>query len=603
MAKAVKQTPLPEGMESTIIYPGGFTMADFYRKIIAMESAYDKVAPANNKFRLAFENQQTPDSVPTDKKYIVENLSTDLVRGLEGQLIGGRIKPMITGIGDMETPLIELYEDIVFRANKFNVRKLEPIANYFYVEGKCSIGVDHNPYKKGPYGIGVPEITVYKPHEGLWDNNVSSMHEGDKFRCVRSWTPVGDVENEFGLKDLPTQGDTYENIDTQEDVVRYGNLYSLEYWVKTFDPVDGAVPEEDGRVPRIENKTYYICKIWDRTKMVQPPEKTGFSSFKLTPVIHTQRMAYSTEPFGVMELTDSKQDNLNVIKSVIYQAVKDEIKNLTILVGASHQEEVKVRREAKKTNGFVALRNERARVFEIKGSGIAVALIQWYEMERRGFDEVSGRYGPERGAVDGDLSGKAVIALQNRGTVPELVAKAHLEDSFAQMSMLILECIAKKMSGNPFAIERQVEGKKRMVYYNTALEDLPENFDWRDDPYSVVTRDGNIDMINDLRKVDIDTIDLDIEVVMNVIGWEQAEANKALLSFQNGLMARLETTKKLYPNDWKAIYEGKSTEGAVQQLIARLMELGAEFIPVFDKLITKMEKDQGMLDEAGDEGS
>ena len=602
MAKSVKKTPVPSHVDTTQAYPGGYTMADFYRKIVAMENPYDTVRTKYRKHRLAFENEQKPSNAPKDKPYIVENLSTDLVRGLEGQLIGGRVKPNITGIGEMGMPLIELHDDIVFRANKFNLRKLEPIANYFYVEGKCSIGVDYNPYEKGAYGIGVPKITVYKPHEGLWDNNISSMHENDKFRLVRAWTPVKDVEDEYGMENLPTQGETYEAIDTQEDVVKYGNKYSLEYYVKTFDTIkseDGAEiqPDENGNVPKIEVKTYYICHIWDRTTMVDPPKKTGFSTFTLIPVIHTQREASTTEPFGVMELTDQKQDNINVIKSVMYQAVKDEIKNLTILVGASHQEELKVKRESKKLNGFIALRNEKARVFEVKGSGIAVALIQWYEMERRSFDEISGRYGPEKGAIDGQLSGKAVIALQNRGTVPELVAKAHLQDSFSQMSMLVLECIVKKMSGRPFAIERQIDGDKRMVYFNTPKDDTPDDFDVSDDPYSVLTVDGDIEIINDLRKVDLDTLDLEIEVIMNVIGWEQAEANKALTAFQTGLIARLDATKKLYPSEWKLFYENKSKEGQAQQLVQRLMEVGEEFMPQIAAAVDKIEKTQKTLDE------
>jgi len=593
-----KETPLPSGLDIKSKYEGGYTMADFYRKIVAMENPYDSVSAQYKKYRLAFENDQKPADVPKDKPYVVENLSTDLVRGLEGQLIGGRVKPMVTGVGEMELPLVELHDDIVFRANKFNIRKLEPIANYFYVEGKCSIGVDYNPYEKGAYGVGVPRITVYKPHEGLWDNNISSMHENDKFRLVRAWTPVKDVEAEYGVENLPTQGDTYEAIDSNEDVIKYGNKYSLEYFVKSFDAIEGAVADENGVIPKIENKTFYICHIWDRTQMVSPPKKTGFSNFTLIPVIHTQREASTTEPFGVMELTDQKQDNINVIKSVMYQAVKDEIKNLTILVGASHQEELKVKREAKKINGFIALRNDKARVFEVKGSGIAVALIQWYEMERRSFDEISGRYGPEKGAIDGELSGKAVIALQNRGTVPELVAKAHLQDSFSQMSMLVMECIVKKMSGRPFAIERLIDGKKRMVYYNTNKEDLPRGFNPKEDPYSIITTDGNIDIVNDLRKVDLDKIDLDIEVVMNVIGWEQAEANKALLSFQNGIMSRLDTTKKLYPTEWKAFYENKSLEGQAQQMVQDLMELGDEFMPKIAQAIESLKQTQKIIEEA-----
>ena len=358
------------------------------------------------------------------------------------------------------------------------------------------------------------------------------------------------------------------------------DLYTIEFRVPDIvtinDLEDGGLKEKllQGYEAntKIEIENYYQVVMINRTEQAETPSLTGFNRFRMIPVIHTPRLEDSTYPFGVSKLMKGKQDQINITGTVALDAVKADIKNLLVLINADPKLQEQYRREAAKTNGIIVVDKAEAKAIQMQRQGISPAVLEWYQWQRRAFDEVIGRYAPEKGAVEEGLSGKAIGLLQARGTVPELTKKLHLEYAFTQMALVILECIGFKMNQQKFAVSRNVDGNERMIYYNTPVKEIGQVT--QDDKLNVV----NNNIINDLTKIDIDEIDLSIGVEMDVVGRETQEMNKALISHKNGLMGRQDTTRKLYPKEWREIAENMEKENAAMALLAKIMKLAPDQI-------------------------
>jgi hypothetical protein len=218
---------------------------------------------------------------------------------------------------------------------------------------------------------------------------------------------------------------------------------------------------------------------------------------------------------------------------------------------------------------------------------------QWYEWQRRAFDEVIGRYAPEKGATQGDLSGKAIGLLQARGTTTELTKKLHLEYAFTQMALVILECVGHKMNQQKFQITRNIDGKDQQVYYNTPVKEIGKVKS--DDKLNVVTNN----IVNDLTKVDIDEIDLNIKVNMDTLGREANESNKALIAQRAGLLSRQDTTKKLYPDEWQEIVQNMTKESAALAIVEKIMKLAPDQIQAMAQQVDGVDQFIQSLDQQG----
>ena len=528
-----------------------------------------------------YENVQIPTTSAKSKvEYVQENLITDMINGLVGQLIGGEISPAITGGGPMGIPVKELVMDIIER-NQFMQKHVEPITNMFYCEGLSGIYTLFNPYRLSTYGIGMPEIFTRLPGELLLDSNSKGfMHEDDIRRIHKKRLLVEFAEKrspELKGKIKSTSRSRSGNSGETED---WCDLFTIEFRVPDIvtlkDLADGKLKDRllEGydEVTKIEVENYYQVEMYNRTEQGGGPDLTEFNRFRMVPVIHTPRLESSTYPFGASMLMKGKQDQINVTGTVALDAVKADIKNLLVLVNADPDLEAKYRREAAKTNGVIVIEGEQASAIQMQRHGISPALLQWYEWQRMAFDTIIGRFSPDKGAVEGDLSGKAIGLLQARGTTTELTKKLHLEYAFTQMALIVLECVGHKMNQQKFSITRNIDGQEQQMHYNTPVKELGQVSE--DDKLNVVT--DNI--VNNLTKVDIDEVDLSIRVEMDIIGREASEANKALIAKREGLLSRKDSTKKLYPDEWQEFVENMTKESAALAIVEKIMKLAPEQI-------------------------
>lgn len=554
------------------------TINKFSEWIGADESAYSQVIDKNKKARKYYESAQKPSGIPANKAYLVENLCTDLIDGLVGKLIGNDVFINLAGGGKMGEPVRELMKDILKR-NKFKERIKEPVANRFYVEGLGGIRFVYDPFKKSPYGVGMPQIFAKRPGEILLDADSKGwMHDDD----VRRIYPVDMLLSEAKLrwKDKASQLD---DTSRGQGVEKWVKIYEIEF--KRIEKIGGLYVD-----------VYYHSKVGNTNVLLEPVKPTGFHRFTGIPVIHTPCEEVSIYPNGVMDLIIPTQDSINVLSSISNDSVKSDIMNFRYTVGASPEEETKVKNELSKTNGYVNFQNttERDPIRKLDSTGISRSVVELYRWKRQAFEDITRQYEPSRGQASG-LSGKAVIALQQGGVLPEFPKKDHFEYALSELGSCILECISMKMGEQPFSIDSKVDGEKKKIHFNTEGRE--------DDKYNI--NEGGL--INDLTKIDIDDIDISIEVNMNEIGRREMEANKALICRNAGLLSRLDTTREIYPIKYKEYYENKTNEdqaAALMEKLAQNPEVMQEVAAGLDKIemITDMaEKEQkGLPLEEGD---
>ena len=570
---------------------------EFTKWIDSAESAWGDVKKEYREAREYYEDVQTPSTAPAGKEYVQENLITDLVNGLVGQLIGGEVGVVVNGGGEYNIPIKELVGDIMDR-NLFVERHLEPISNHFYVEGLGGIYTLFNPYKVSPYGIGVPVIhhLLTSEQELLLDpNSRGFMHEDDIYRIFKQPRLI-----EYAEKKYPKLKGKIQPAHRQKSVVRkdtenFCDIYIVEYMttdiLKISELNEGRLKdrlrERYDETTKIEIDQFWQVDMINRTMLGAPSEATGFNRFRLQPVIHTPRIQDKSYPMGISKLMKGKQDQINTVGSVALEAVKADIKNLLVLVNVAPDQQKILEREAAKTNGVAALSGENVQFFQADRKGISPAVLQWYEWQRRGFDEVSGRYTPDK-EMSGQLSGKAIGLLQARGTIPELTKKFHLDYAFTEMANVILECVGIKMTKQPFSITRNIDGKDVEMQFNKKYEQGSK----LDEEYNNVTGD----VVNDLSQVDVDEIDLSVDVVMDVLGRDVQEANKALLAGERRLISRKDQLKKLYKDEWRDLLTGVEEEDMAMKILGQLSRMGPEALQKLAQQAGNVEEFMNMMD-------
>lgn len=505
------------------------------------ESSYNIVDTEYTNARKYFEHDQKPDGVPSDKEYIEENLVTDLVFRLMGQLIGGKISPVLKGGGAMGLPIKELFMDILEK-NKFKEFIIENLANYFYVEGYTGLKLNFNPFRRSPWGIGFPEIYNLRPNALLLDSNsIDPYHSDDMKRTHKLSMPLQEAKERF-----PEQAD---DISASYEEQRSGN--------NTEDFVD--LYETQFRRIRIENREeveeFFIGKCINKTTMVKPEWQESFivpsrfRRFSLIPVFHTPRIKTSIYSFGPVWRIKDTQDQLNITSSVILDAVKASIKMPIATTGARVADEEKIKAELAKPNGYVNFEGANVKIHQLYAQPLVRPVVEWHEMTRHRFDEISGRFAPDRGEATGDMSGKAISLLQYRGTEPEYVMKAHIETALSELGNVLLECIKYKMK-YPFDIKVSEGSKERSISYNEPG--------------------------NELSQIDLDQIDFKVEVELNVLQNKEFEMNKAIMMRNGGALALNDYMQIMYPDTWKEKYENIMKENKAMQLVEALKETPPE---------------------------
>lgn len=532
-----------------------FKGIDLYKWIIYAENVKSETQEEYENSRSYYENEQAPDYVPEKFTYVQENLVTDMVNGMVGSFLEGRIGVNLSGGGEMAKPVKELVYDM-FERTRFNERCAEPMYNYTYVEGLAGIEFYYNPRRRSQYGLGMPELYIHRPSEILLDpNSKGFLHEDDIVRAMKTQVLRSYAEEKWPDKKdaIGASVKTPNNNETEEFV----DLYFIEIKRVEFENKDGIVEEVD---------RYYWCKIINKDVMVESPRRSGFGRFTILPTIHTPREWSKRDPMGAVYIIKQTQDLLNSVGSLAYEGVKSAISKFYFAKGVTQREADEIQKNITTPGGFAWANSPGANVEILQGSGISRDIVEWYKWKRLSFDEQSGRYAPERGASEQELSGVAIAQLQQRGKTPELTKKTHFQYALSEVVMLFIECAAKKMSEQPFNIERPIEGEKRKLYFNTRREDVPG---FKPDEYNVVDKDG---IINNLLGVDADEIDVSIDLNMNQNDREAFDANKALMMANMGKLSTIDLFKAIYPVDYKEKYDNMMKEQKAMQIVEMISQ-------------------------------
>ncbi len=551
---------MPQDVKTEIV--GGYTLGDFIKKLESSETKYNGTKPEYDKCMQYFEDQQAPSDLPTNKTYVEDNLITDLVRYLIGQVVGGGMKPDIKGGGEWANILAALHDDIL-KSNSFATQIVPQIVKSFYVTGLAGVAVDFNPYRLSPYGTGMPIIQSLKKGEFYLDADFVGMHDDDEVRWHRTRKKVVEMKRRYKDEDFVDQiQPAGRGENAKDESEQYCDLYTASFcyndWVKN-----------DKKNVYEEIKKFYTLKLINKTLMVEKARKSYFNRHFLIGGFHTPREETSIYPFGVVKLVTSTQENINGVKTVMYDAVKADIKNFLIGTGVDPSLEQKAKNEVAKTNGAFFVQDVGARIGMAPRPGMSPALIQMYQMLRMQFDEASGRHAPERGAVDKQMSGEALKAIYYQGTVPEFTAKLHLEQMITEISKCIIECFPRMPEA--FSINAELDGKEQKIAFNGFQE-------------------GIEDVIYDLTKVDTNNIDIYTEVTMNVRGQKEALQNKALLEHSRGLKSTKNTVKALNPDNWAKEYEDLIAEQQALALVEKISEISKDMPEQMDNLLATVDK-------------
>lgn len=513
------------------------------------ESEYDITDPEYNNVRKYFEHDQKPSDVPADKEYIEENLVTDLVFRLMGQLIGGRISPILKGGGLIGLPVKELFMNILEK-NKFKEVIMENIANYFYVEGFAGLKVNFNPFRRSPWGLGFPEIYCLRPGTLLLDgNSIDLYHIDDMKRHHKIAIPLQWAKEQFPdqATDIVASFNEDRSGNQTEDFV---DLYETQFKRNRLLKVDDHQEE-------IEE--FFIVKNINKTVLVKPSGQADFvvpSRFKrstLIPIFHTPRIKTGHYPFGPVWRIKDTQDQLNITASIILDAVKASIKMPIATTGAKNVDVQAIMDQLAKPNGYVNFEGANVKIHQLYAQPLVRPVVEWHEMSRHRFDEIKGTFAPDRGEATGDMSGKAISLLQMRGIEPEYVMKAHIEAGLSELGNVLLECIKYKMK-YPFEITVKDGKNERKIAYNQPNGE------------------------NNMEQLNLDDIDFKVEVEMNVLQKKEFEMNKAILMRNSGALALQDFLETMYPDTFKEKLENVTKENQAIQMVEMMKEVPPELL-------------------------
>ena len=568
-----------------------------YDLIVAAEANRDKAKTTYDKDRKYVENVQEPSSVPDGEQYIKEDKITDLHRRLIGGMIAGEIDIKIIGGGEKKKPLRELFAKIL-AWNMFKEKIVEQNMNYFYCEGLAWIKYDYNPYKKSPFGIGAPIIQAYRPGEIMFDpESIDPMHYEDNCCILKVRKTLKYVQERWPEKKdevVASTDEEYGGLQAPEELSlsRYVDLYEIvkKETVLTTAMQDGEPLLVDGKTIKIEEDVYYVEYVANKTIDLER-KKTEADDFHFISMIHTPRVdtdnEYGRYPFGTVRLLGGSQDVLNIITSMMVRVVKKDIKNLAIISGATPEEVLDYKEQASSEHGVVVLNSPEARVTYAPKTGLAPSMVQLRNIIAFTFDSQTGKYSPDRGEQSGSgMSGVAIGKLQNRGTLPEFVAKNHIEVAYTRLARLILKSIKEELSEKPFKISTQVQGEEVDIYYNFDIEDVVGDIDT---DYNVRAEgpDGYSNIINDLS--DLDEVDVVIRVDMSVEERRNYELQKAFTLAQIGKLSTEDLLKTAYPDTYQDRLQNLRKENKAFELMGRISNMDPNMLGQVDQLTTQIE--------------
>ena len=540
-----------------------------YNWITMSESGISKVLTEDDwqGARDYYEDEQAPEDVPDDKDYLQVDIITDAIDRSVGQVVSGDIKVTIKGGGQMAKPIKELYDDI-FEANDFYDITLPDQLNKFYCEGMGMFKLVDNPFKESRYGLGFLEIHGIQVGRGLLDTNSrTGMHNDDTYRIHKERRKLSYALDKWGKTKSGKRNKLYNEIKgavaEQEgsDTEEWVDVYEIEYKETQF------YTDDDGL--RREKDVWYICKVINKTVMVEKPQKTGYTYCRMQPMIHTPRVSVDVGryPMGLFKKIKQQQDNINITESVILDSVKASIKNFFFGKGIKPEEALNIKKEVAQIDGFAYSTNPNAKLEHFGGQPISPGLVQLRGMLHEDKDMITGSSSQAtqfQAASSGQLSGKAIGSLQFAGILPEYAKKTNIEYALKQIGLIVMEYIGKKMQ-QPFEIQRPIEGKERIIRFNKMAEPGYEG-----DEYEVV-KDGVINPLSNLPKMD-----LVVEIEMNAAQRRELEMNKAIMMAQMGKISDVDLMEAMYPYTWKEKIENLKKQSTAQAIIQEAVEMGGE---------------------------
>lgn len=560
-------------------YSGIYDEDDFKNWSVQAEANYNKNKNNFETDRKYFENVQAPSDVPSDKTYVIENRSTDLVRRLTGQMISGNINLNITGGGERALPLRMLNDDIL-EENDWKTLQVEEGTNNFYCEGYGGIKWRYNSRKLSKYGIGSPEIDILQ-YDELWldPNSKKGMHTDDIFRIHPKRILTSYAKQKWPGKDKEIT-ESMESGGEATETEKHCDLYEIEFRETRLVSEEIKEGENAGESIKLEKDVYFIVKLINKTVVVEGPEPTGYPIFRLIPMIHTPRKDVNNEygryPFGPLRLNSQTQDMINVLASIIHEVVKAGVKNLAIITGATEEEVAEYKVKAALTDGVLAINNPNAKIEWAPLREISTALLQAKEIAEHRFDSTTSDYKPAKGDIQGDLSGKAIGLLKEGGVAGEYTAQTHLEYAFSQLSKCMIHCITTEMN-TPFHIISKVEGDEKTIHYNTTGVETQE-----DDEYNVKDEKG---VINDMSSFDMQHMKISTEIQMNVAQQQNVEIQKAIMAHDRQMMAPVDVLKALFPKRYYEIWKNVQKHNEAMALLQKFAEKGPEFVEAVKQIM------------------
>ena len=131
----------------------------------------------------------------------------------------------------------------------------------------------------------------------------------------------------------------------------------------------------------------------------------------------------------------------------------------------------------------------------------------------------------------------------------------------------------------PFSIERQVDGQTSTIKYNqSAAPDFQPN--------EMNTLQEQ--MINDLSE--LGETDVKILIEMNMMQQREVDQNKALILAQAQKISDKDLLKKLYPNEWRELYDNLIAQGGAMALVEKMSSYGQDFVQMMAGMIDEYAK-------------
>jgi hypothetical protein len=583
------------------------TIEDLSKTIGLSEGLYSAANKGDTGYdncREYYENSQKP-SGADDNTFITKNLITDYVNRQVSKLVAGDIEP--TYIGAAED--LDALENLVFKMleyNKFKEFLIEYFGNLFEVEGLAGWKYTYDPFEVSVFGLGTPTIRVLRPGvEILLDPNNPNPFNADndvirimKQRMLKAeakirwpnvefsenseedsgnesalWVDIFEIEYKLNifypatLTDDPNVGQFKEAELPSFQKKKYtGNgKYTL------YDP-EAVEPEDAEDLLKIKIPTYFRCVLAGRTQWAEEPQMLPYDGFTIIPAFHTPRIHTAKWPQSNLPLIMDIQDQINILYSVLTEVAEAAPKPIPYLTGVTDDEITRAKKQITKPDGMVWFNSPTARVSFPPSPQLPAQLVQFLEMNMAILDRIGADYSPSRGEVSGDISGKAILALQSRDDLTQFVQKKHIEASLVELFRRLLESAIVDMT-EPFHINRMIDGEDKKIYYNYPTEEIEDyGKEWEEENIARA-EEG---MVNNLALMDMPDVKVDVQ--LNVFQKKAEELQKAQIAANMQMIAPIDFHKSFYPNKWPEIHENWLQFSSANQIVQTIIDTFGEDI-------------------------